>query len=251
MSAAYRGVPEPVGSPTLGSRAVHFRHAAVLIPHAAVLVRHTTGRSRRSVASLVALLAAVTLAGCASDGKDLADAQDWQTTTTRPAPPTSAPDQQAGSSGMAVTSPLFDPGDDAPLSAQCAGDNVYPTLEVADVPDDAIELAVTLADQTDPDEPLLLWLMAGIPATVTRFEGGFLPVESAFETLNDYGNPGWGNPCIENLGNGRRDLQFTVYALGHSPNLAQGDPGNTSWDEVAASAIDSATLLMRIDGTNP
>ncbi|NNE95942.1 MAG: hypothetical protein HKN24_07930 [Acidimicrobiales bacterium] len=184
--------------------------------------------------------------GCASDGRELAEPLPWQVTTTRPLPPTSAPDQSTGIDGMTLTSPDFVAGGDAPASATCAsGINLHPGFQWSTVPESAVELGITLSDQTDPENPLLLWLMAGLDPDAGGLTQGDLPA-GAFETLNDYGQPGWGNPCLESFQTGRRDLQFRLYALDRPSNISPGAPGNTSWDELAARAIDSATILMRI-----
>ncbi len=147
---------------------------------------------------------------------------------------------------MALTSPAFEPGGEFPLSATCDGDNVFPDLNWSGVPDGAVELAVTLADQTNPEEPLLLWLMAGIEPTNTGLSAGTMPV-GAFETLNDYGNPGFGTPCISTVDTGR-DLQFRLHVLAGPSGIAPGDPGNEAWNTVRAASIESASLLGRVTG---
>lgn len=189
---------------------------------------------------------ALVAAGCADDGRELADPLSWQTTTTRPPPPTSAPPQEIGTDGLALSSPAFEPGADIPASATCADRNVFPALTWTDVPSTAVELAVSLSDQTNPEEPLLLWLMAGIVPDRTGLESGVLPT-GAFETLNDYGNPGYGTPCLESFANGRRDLQFRVYVLDQPSGIGPGDPGNEAWSSIQAGAVDSASLLARVD----
>ncbi|MGF1599569.1 MAG: YbhB/YbcL family Raf kinase inhibitor-like protein [Acidimicrobiales bacterium] len=193
-------------------------------------------------------LVALLVVGCSTDGRALADPEDWQTTTTRPLPPTSALPNEDGADGLTLRSPDFEPGGEAPVGATCADANVFPSLEWSELPAGAAELAVALSDQTDPDEPLLLWLMAGIAPSVAALEAGLAPA-GAFETLNDYGNLGYGTPCLENLGAGRRDLQFRLYVLDQPSGLAPGDPGNEAWDTVAARSVDTASVLMRIDAT--
>ncbi len=195
---------------------------------------------------IVVSVIAVLVSACATDGRELAQPADWQTTTTRPPPPTSAPPSEASNSGVVLSSPDFGPGDDIPASATCAGDNVFPNLSWSGVPGGVGELALTLSDQTDPNEPLLLWLMAGIPPNRTELEAGFLP-DGAFETLNDYGNPGYGTPCLESFQTGRRDLQFRLYLLPGVSGLQAGDPGNEAWDSLRAQATETASLLARVD----
>lgn len=134
------------------------------------------------------------------------------------------------------------------MATQCAGANVFPTLSIGSVPEGTVELGVTLADQTDPENPVLLWLMGGISPDRETLKSGVLPT-GAYETLNDYGQNGWGNPCLEALGGTQRDLQFRVYALNSPAAISAGDPGNEAWDTLTASAVDSATFLMHIEGT--
>lgn len=188
---------------------------------------------------------ALVSSACVDDGRDLAVPSSWQTTTTRPPAPTSALEQEISESGLTLTSPMFEPGGDIPVSATCAGDNVFPALSWAGVPANAVELAVTLSDQTDPNEPLLLWLMAGIDPDRDGLEGGRMPV-GAFETLNDYGNPGYGSPCLDTFSSGLRDLQFRVHVMTQPSGIAPGDPGNEAWDSVRAQSVESAALLARI-----
>lgn len=211
-----------------------------------------TGEPLRSYAVpstrlLVALVVALglTAAGCADDGRTLSAPADWQTTTTRPLPPTSAPDQEIGPSGLTLTSPLFGPGEDIPASATCAGENLFPDLMWSAVPAEAIELAITMSDQTDPDNPLLLWLMAGIEPSMGGLTGGVLPI-GAFETLNDYGNPGYGTPCLDSFTDGRRDIQFRLHVLTQPSGIAPGDPGNEAWSTIKAGSVESASLLSHV-----
>lgn len=186
------------------------------------------------------------VAGCSSDGRTLREPSADQTTTTRPAPPTSALDQEISPTGLQLSSPDFAPGDPVPADATCLGTNRFPGLAWSGVAAGTSELAITLSDQTNPAEPLLLWLLAGISPSVTGFGAGEIPA-GAYETLNDYGRQGFGDPCLEELGAGQRDLQFRIYVLDQPSGLAPGDPGNQAWDSLRAQATDSATLLMRVD----
>lgn len=193
------------------------------------------------------LLLLLVVVGCADDGRTLRDPEAWQTTTTRALPPTSAPVSETSESGLILSSSDFEPGGIAPIDTTCAGANVFPNLEWDNLPNGATELVVTLTNQTDPEEPLLLWLLAGINAAEDGLVSGIAPA-GAFETLNDYGNLGYGSPCLESLATGRIDLQFRLYILDQPSGLAGSDPGNEAWDSVKAQASDSASVLMRIEG---
>ncbi len=207
----------------------------------------TASAGRRPAVLLIIL--AVLSAGCAADGRDLAEPLAWQTTTSRPPPTTVAPDREVSDSGLELSSPDFSPGAEIPLNATCDGDNIFPTLEWTGAADTAVELAVSLSDQTDPANPDLLWLMAGIDPSLTGLDAGVLPV-GAVETLNGFGNPGYGNPCLMSLtadepGIGR-DLQFRIYVLDQPSGVFPGAEGDASWATIKAMSTDSASILARL-----
>lgn len=190
-------------------------------------------------------MALLAVAGCGDDGRELAEPQQWQTTTTRPAPPTTPPAQQVGESGFTLSSPEFQPGGPAPADVTCAGANRHPELVWSGVPDEAAELAVTLSDHADPEVPVLLWLVAGIDPTTTGLPAGEVP-PGAVEVPNDYGIPGWGSPCLDQLGEGVRPLQFRIHALPAPSELTPTSPGNEAWDQVTAQATDDASVMMTV-----
>ena len=131
---------------------------------------------------------------------------------------------------MTINSPDSDPGGEAPALVTCAGPNLHPAFQWSGAPPQAVELGITLSDQTDPTNPLLLWLMAGLDPQAGVLAQGDLPT-GAFETLNDYGQPGWGNPCLESFQTGRRDLQFRLYVLDQPSEISPGAPGNEASDD--------------------
>jgi phosphatidylethanolamine-binding protein (PEBP) family uncharacterized protein len=194
-----------------------------------------------------ALAALAMVPGCADDGRELAEPLDWQTTTTRPSPPTSPPPQQVSDTGFALSSPEFEPGGPAPLDATCAGINRRPILTWQGAPPEAVELAISLSDQTDPEVPILLWLAAGIDPALSSLPAGELP-PGAIETANDYGTSGWGSPCIDQLGVGTRTLQFRIHALRFPSGLTPGESGNEAWELVTGQATDSASIALTSGG---
>lgn len=210
-------------------------------------LRSRPSRLRALVTAGLAL--SVLTAGCARDGRELAEPRSDQTTTTRPPPPTSALPEVEGLNGLKVWSSDFAAGDPAPLDATCEGANQPPDIGWEGIPEGTSELALALIDQTDPNAPLLLWLVAGIPPSAAGLVDGVLP-DDAVATLNDYGQVGWGNPCFETLNQGTRDLQFRLYVIASPTGIQTGAAGNEAWDIVAASANDSASYLMRLE-TNP
>ncbi|MEZ5228829.1 MAG: hypothetical protein R2710_19850 [Acidimicrobiales bacterium] len=123
---------------------------------------------------------------------------------------------------------MFGPGDFAPVDATCAGANQPPTLEWSDAGPDTAEWAVSLSDQTDPANLLLLWLVVGIDPATTSLDPDRAP--APIETLNDYGQLGYGNLHRHLVHRCPRDLQFRVYSLTAPTGIASGAAGNESWD---------------------
>ncbi len=190
---------------------------------------------------------AVFTVSCASDGRTLEAPDADQTTTTR-AVTTSALSEDISESGFSLSSPDFNPAGEVPQTALCSGGALLPKLEWDGPPADTQEFAITLADYTNFEEPLLLWLGGNIAPNITEFDIAN-PPEGFVETQNDYGSAGFGSPCIEDLTEGDesrvRDLQFRVYALAGDIDTEQGGHGNDSWTEIRAQAMESAAVLMR------
>jgi len=154
--------------------------------------------------------------------------------------------------GFSLSSPDFEPGDQVPTRLTCAGGTEIPSLKWQNTPADAEELVVALIDYTDFNEPLLLWLAAGIDPKSNKINPEtYQDLESIVETKNDWGNIGFGSPCLESIESDDpdtiRDLQFRVYALATKSNIQPAAHGNDSWAEVKAKATHSAAILMRYD----
>ncbi len=77
----------------------------------------------------------------------------------------------------------------------CTGGNVAPRIVWRGAPADAKSFAITVFD---PDAPTghgwWHWLIVDVPASTHELTPGRIP-SGAFETLTDFGNPGYGGPC--------------------------------------------------------
>lgn len=196
---------------------------------------------------LILIGACLAVVGCADDGRSLRPPSAEQTTTSRPAPVTFAPDLLEGESGLRLESADFEPGALMPVAATCDGINVAPSLEWSGLnPDMAKELAISFTDQTNASEPVLLWLVTNISPTVSNIDAGTLPAD-AVETLNDFGEAGFGSPCIQTTDTDPRRLQFRLHVLSEPSNISSGDPGNEAFSTVNSLTIDAAAVLARVD----
>jgi hypothetical protein len=119
---------------------------------------------------------------------------------------------------MTLTSPNF--GERIKLQQvypACMGQNVSPALSWSKFPKNTKSFAITMFD---PDAPTghgwWHWVVVNIPVTVTSFpEDAGNPISEyfdlGFQTINDYGEIGYGGPCPP-PGPPHRYI-ITVYAL--------------------------------------
>jgi len=209
----------------------------------------------------VGLIAVFGLSSCASDGRKLAPYvecrttvepnQTCQSTTTRPSSTSALQQEISQKSSFEITSSDFEPGAQMPEKLNCKDNLTPPSLSWSNVPEGTQELALALIDYTSYEEPLLVWLVAGIDPTVNQLDSNYLEIENLVETQNDWGNIGFGKPCLERLDeddpDSIRDLQFRIYSLNSKSDLENGGHGNKSWAKVKSKSSESAAILMRYD----
>ncbi len=81
----------------------------------------------------------------------------------------------------------------------CTGRNIAPRIVWQGAPAQARSFAVTIFDPDAQNNNMAghgwwHWLIVDIPASSHELTPGQLPL-GAFETVTDYGNPGYGGPC--------------------------------------------------------
>jgi Raf kinase inhibitor-like YbhB/YbcL family protein len=135
---------------------------------------------------------------------------------------------------MQLRSAAFDDGDEIPEVHSCDGANQSPPLSWSDVPEDAAELALVVADPDAPGGVFHHWVVTGIPPAAGGFPVGALP-EGAVEALGSSDNATWIGPCPPQ-GEDHRYV-FTLYPLRRRLGLAAGTPLRE-----ALAAIDAARL---------
>jgi len=111
-------------------------------------------------------------------------------------------------------------GDRIPLRyvyTLCGGDNISPTVIWKDFPQDTKSFAITMFDPDAPtDHGWWHWMVVNIPVGITSIPEGAGDINSkyfniGFQTINDYGEIGYGGPCPP-PGPPHRYI-ITVYAL--------------------------------------
>lgn len=110
---------------------------------------------------------------------------------------------------MKLTSPVFKNNENIPAKYTCDGENVSPSLEISEVPENAKSL-VLIVD--DPDAPMGIWvhwIVWNISPKIQKIEENSVP-DGAVEGKTNFGKPGFGGPCPPS---GVHHYHFKLYAL--------------------------------------
>lgn len=141
------------------------------------------------------------------------------------------------STAFTVTAPWAD-GGAIDASYTCTGANAVPTLQWANVPPDAVELAVVVVD---PDaENYVHWVVARISPGITAIADGQLPA-GAVQGLNSAGTAGWTGPCPP--AGESHTYRFEVHALGSASGLTDGTVGDAMLRVIDASSLETAVTI--------
>jgi len=163
--------------------------------------------ARRYAAVVLAVAAALTVAGCGQAG-------------------------QVAPRSMFVGSEAF--GQNIlPQTYTCHGDRVSPPLEWSGAPADTKSLALVVDDSSAPITPYIYWLVFDIQPGTTDIQEGALPT-GARQALNSRGTMKYDAPCP--IGHSH-SYRFTVYALNRELTLPNGAPLLAVWTAIANATI--------------
>lgn len=110
---------------------------------------------------------------------------------------------------MRLTSPAFSDNGVMPPKYTCDGEELNPSLEIADVPKSAASLALIVDDPDAPSGDFVHWIMWNLPPELREIPEGIVP-ERAVQGQNSAGTTGWISPCPPS---GTHHYHFTLYAL--------------------------------------
>ncbi len=198
------------------------------------------GGSRRRPAAGRVLVACLTLAiavaGCGSSGRELRTPPGFVAAQARYVPV----NQSQGPGGMLIEGSNFEPGGDLPFAAAAAGE--LPTLLWWNIPAGTTEL-VLLVSAFDPEEPPILWAVAGLgPSSAGLFEGplpqGARPLWRVDGTVDWPGYPYLGTRVV-----------FTLCALA-APLLPDAVAAD-AWSLCATDALGVATVSGLVPALPP
>jgi Raf kinase inhibitor-like YbhB/YbcL family protein len=145
--------------------------------------------------------------------------------------------------GFTVTAPWAE-GGAIDTRFTCTGGNAVPTLQWANVPPDAAELAIVVVD---PDAGNFVhWVVAGISPGITAIADGQLPA-GAVQGLNGAGTVGWTGPCPP--AGESHTYRFEVHALSKASGLADGTVGDGMLRVIDADSLESALTIGVFPGS--
>jgi Raf kinase inhibitor-like YbhB/YbcL family protein len=174
-------------------------------------------RSSRCAAVILALAAALTLAGCGQGGQGA------------PVAPRA----------MSVSSEAFSQNI-LPQRYTCHGARINPPLDWSGAPADTKSLALIVDDSSAPITPFIYWLVFDIQPGTTDIQEDALPT-GAKQALNSAGTATYDPPCPAGHSHSYR---FTVYALKRDLTLPNGAPLLTVWTAIAAATIGRGRIVV-------
>jgi len=118
--------------------------------------------------------------------------------------------------GMRLTSPAFKDNGMIPSRYTCQGEDVSPPLEIFEVPEDTMSLALIVDDPDAPIGTWVHWVVWNIPAEKKAVNEGEIPGKQG---MNDFGKPEYGGPCPPS---GTDRYYFKLYALDSGLQLPEG-----------------------------
>jgi Raf kinase inhibitor-like YbhB/YbcL family protein len=143
----------------------------------------------------IALLAALSIAGCVAPGKAAA---------------------ATGATQMKIYSTAFSQNEPIPAQYTCDGSNQIPPLSFQQTPANAVTLALIVDDPDAPAGTWDHWLLYNIPAQARGVEQGQEPQWP--HAVNSAGKTQWHGPCPPDR---RHRYFFTLYALDAEMSFAK------------------------------
>lgn len=143
--------------------------------------------------------------------------------------------------GMTLRSPAFEDGASIPLRHSCEGDNASPPLSWSKVPDEAVELALVVADPDGDGGVFHHWVVLGIPATPADVATGEVP-DGAVQAEGSSENPTWIGPCPPN--GEEHEYVFSLYPLSRRLGLSDGVELKTALDAIDDARIREAETVL-------
>jgi Raf kinase inhibitor-like YbhB/YbcL family protein len=174
-------------------------------------------RPSRCGAVVLALAAALTVAGCGQAGQG-----------APVAPRTMTVGSEAFSQNI------------LPQPYTCHGARINPPLDWSGAPADTKSLALIVDDSSAPITPFIYWLVFDIQPGTADIQENALPT-GAKQALNSAGTMTYDAPCPRGHSHMYR---FTVYALNRTLTLPNGAPLLEVWTAIAGATIGRGRIVV-------
>jgi Raf kinase inhibitor-like YbhB/YbcL family protein len=142
---------------------------------------------------------------------------------------------------MRLSSPTFSDGESIPNKHGYERENTNPPLEIGEIPDDAVSLALVL-DDPDAQEPAGKiwdhWVVWNIAPDTSRIEEDSTPA-GATEGRNDFDETGYGGPKPPDQ---EHTYHFRLYALDTELDLDAGTSKEDLREALETHIIDETEL---------
>ena len=123
----------------------------------------------------------------------------------------------------------FTHGKDIPEKFTKDGADVSPELTNADIPDEAVSLAIVIDDPDAPDTTFTHWSLWNLPPDTVEIPADVPTTETvstlgdAIQGRNDFGDVGYGGPRPPTE-HGPHEYQFHLYVVDEMLDLSPGAP---------------------------
>jgi Raf kinase inhibitor-like YbhB/YbcL family protein len=129
-----------------------------------------------------------------------------------------------GEMTLSLSSPVFQEGEDIPITYTCDGQDISPPLTWGEPPSETQSFALIMDDPDAPGGVFTHWLLFNLPANSRELSEAIPPhnelVNGALQGKNGSGNIGYGGPCPPS--GPAHHYRFTIYALDQAIDLTAG-----------------------------
>jgi Raf kinase inhibitor-like YbhB/YbcL family protein len=129
-----------------------------------------------------------------------------------------------GEMTLSLSSPIFQEGEDIPITYTCDGQDISPPLTWGEPPSETQSFALIMDDPDAPGGVFTHWLLFNLPADIRELLEA-VPTHNelangALQGKNGFGNIGYGGPCPPS--GPAHHYRFSIYALDQALDLTAG-----------------------------
>ncbi len=151
---------------------------------------------------------------------------------------------------MKITSSAFTHEQKIPSKYTCDGENINPSLQFSEVPQQAKSLALIMDDPDAPMETWVHWTIFNMEPLTLGIEEGTKP-KSGVEGVTSFGKPGYGGPCpppaspeqLQRGESGTHRYFFKLYVLDTKLDLPATADKKQIEEKMQGHILDKAELI--------